>query len=231
MQLKPLLKERDAQYRLLKSIKRFPDTYPDKWEELTRSQKAHFYRKKIEYSDVVTSAGRFVARKVTSKTTIKNLAEAGFDVKNGVVIIPRDGVTDKVTVSAKQVLVTHPDGSYRRFLLGSKFDALNLTLPKMREGERIGLNLGNGNTNGSRDAAAFQKNYSVPSGMVSRDSEGNSWFTGNEGDNMKVHGWVISTLETVFNFKSLEERLAQEKKEKEIKSLARKMRLNFTIGR
>ena len=224
MKRKDIKKERSAQYKLLRSIKRLPENYPNSWSELTHAQKAHIYRKMKEYSHVLQSSGLFVARRVMSEKTTAKLKEAGFDIKNGIVLVRRESALDTVTVSDRAVTIMRRDGSYTKFQLGSKKAASNLILPKMKGRERIGLNLGECNTNGSRNVAEHQKNYAVPSGAVSRDGAGNSVFTGNGGDNMRVYGWVISTLETG-------KQLFDKEYERESVIATRKMRVNFQIGR
>lgn len=212
------------QYQLLLSIKRFPVSYPNSWVKLSRAQKAHVYRKLKEYTTLLQSAGRFVARRVSSEKTIKRLIEAGFDCKGGIVLVPVESPLDKVHVSVTSVVITRPDGSYTRFPLGTREDACNLKLPKMSEFERVGFNLGHGNTNGFRDVEAHQKNYSVPSGAVSRDEHGYSVFIGNDSDNLRIYGWAISTMQSIGYVTNSE-------LNKKSAALARHMRLNYIVGR
>lgn len=196
MQRKKIIEKRVLQYSALFKIKRFPPNYPNSWENLSKAQKAHAYRKFIEYTDLLQSTGMFVARHVKAKRTIQRLKDAGFDVKNGIVLVPRMGVMDRVSVSAQAVTITRPDGSYRKVLLNSKADASNLKLPTLAKNERISLNLGAGKNIGFQDITSTRRSFASISGSITiGDVKGQSVFNGNNGT-FAICGWIVETPET-----------------------------------
>jgi hypothetical protein len=222
MNRKKVIEKRVLQYSALFKVKRFPPNYPNTWEKLTRAQKAHAYRKFVEYSEVLQSTGMYVSRAVKSKKTIERLKEAGFDVKNGIVLIQRMGVLDKVHVNENSVTITRTDGSYRKIVLNSRANAANLKLPTLGSNERLSLNLGAGKNNGFQDITATRRSFATISGSVTiGDVKGQSYFNGNNGV-FKICGWIVETPETY------ESRKTQHYKGVDI---AAKMRREFVIGK